>query len=229
MRNTLFLAFALAFAIAVYFPSGAYARGNGGYGGGGRSNPYGIVGNNRSFNQPQIDPSNPYGIVGGGRGIAGNTAGINRSNPYGIVGGGRGSQQYRGNDAGSGIAFVVGAIVGAIAGHQSQPKPRYCPPPPVCYPEPQPQVIVVERPPVECQPTGITGSVTLNFCSGLQSNICIPEAKPVSLGTQIWFVCNGQTTGKFSVTSIYGRTLKLQHIWGCEPGDRAGFAVVYTN
>ena len=76
-------------------------------------------------------------------------------------------------------------------------------------------------------PSCISGQVSLQLSSGKPTQIAIPTNKPVGVGDQIWFVKNGQVSGKFTVTAINGQTVKLECTSGNEPSDGDGFAIIY--
>lgn len=71
----------------------------------------------------------------------------------------------------------------------------------------------------------VYGEVKLIFTSGKQSQINIPESKPLSVGSQIWFVRAGKASGKFKVLAINSQSIKLQKLSGAEPTDGDGFAI----
>lgn len=77
--------------------------------------------------------------------------------------------------------------------------------------------------PVAAKPAGITGPVTL--CP-LGMDVTIPAAKPISVGTQIWFVRNNQIIGKFTVKAIFGQTVTLECVSGGNPTNGDGFAII---
>jgi hypothetical protein len=83
--------------------------------------------------------------------------------------------------------------------------------------------------PSPSEPTcAITGHVKLvGFCH--TTSICIPANKPVSEGTEIWFICDNQVVGKFSVTEVDvdQSTVTVKLLCGSEPANGTGFAIVY--
>ena len=111
----------------------------------------------------------------------------------------------------------------------------YVPSQPVCNaPSVMMQQTVINDPPSVSEPIepacAITGHVRLvGFCK--PTSICIPAVKPVSVGTEIWFMSAGELVGKFCVTgfNIDCGTVTTKLLCGSEPANGTDFAIVYPS
>ena len=74
------------------------------------------------------------------------------------------------------------------------------------------------------QPTCVTGPVIL---APWGMNITVPQNKPLSVGTQLWFIGCGKVIGKYTVKAICGQTVTVGYLCGDKPNDGDGFAIVY--